>query len=582
MIRKVNNLLLLLSVIFFFYWGFCYLDRDLSWDEVASIKSFSLQPVKYTVTNYPDVNNHVLNSLLYNFITRIYGIRDIYGWFDHVFILRLSQFIFSLLTLFYLYLFCKRFIGGYSASLSVLFLVTCIPWLNWAMQVRGYNISSLFTIMMLYHSLVFIRRSTKRDWGLFVLSLVLSLYTLPSNLYLVAALGMVYLVCWLGSVRMKARELKALKPKERQKVQFRTVHHFTRNSYFILLTGFAAAAVLTLIAYYPILDQVKLEIMGKRAAEFRAEPFYLPDLTQLMPYVLNAFLSWKYLLLIPAGIGLMWYFKCRKTEEKPFTLRITAVLSWLLFIPFIIPFIRGERPHDRTFLYLSPIFALLLADLTQRGINKAITSSKMVGAALIVIFIYSLSSYFLMDNKIQKDLLDDIRSGEKSNTILANFYQSDYYRHADLDLLIDRNKQDSLPVLFCREIDRLAMGEYLHKFNIKYYSVVTTRKEKVFENNEYVYKYRVLFEISKGKGAKPDYVGHEFPNIFNPENDRFSPLYYLLLQSKVINDSTLKFYVVTGAPNNFESMIKYDHPELVFKKLNHQESYHNIYLLGKR
>jgi hypothetical protein len=170
--------------------------------------------------------------------------------------------------------------------------------------------------------------------------------------------------------------------------------------------------------------------------------------------------------------------------------------------------------------------------------------------------------------------------GEKINSMLYNFYQSDEYDLHKLDELIAEVKLNAYPIVMAKEIDRVSEGEYLHKHDLTYYATVWCKPAQA--ENQAGFNYQVLLEISQGKGQKPAYNRIAFPPQIEAKSGRLVPLVSYLIQGNIIDQKEPNFYVLTYDARWFEHTMKTDMKQFKYKRLDKRLSYHNIYFVSKR
>ena len=103
--------------------------------------------------------------------------------------------------------------------------------------------------------------------------------------------------------------------------------------------------ILALILYTPLIGGMLSDPQIQNNL-FRTETF-----TQTFPEVLNAFISYRWLLLPLIAWGLL---NTRKTHWKPIVICLV-----MLTVPFLIFFIQGGTVYGRMFLPMLPFFCLL-------------------------------------------------------------------------------------------------------------------------------------------------------------------------------------------------------------------------------
>ncbi|MEZ4652996.1 MAG: hypothetical protein R3E12_05135 [Candidatus Eisenbacteria bacterium] len=198
--RVQVGLLLALAGITFVLWGVHYAHIDLWWDELDSLTEYALVTFQTTVTKYPYPNNHIFFNLFDNGLTRVWGVRDIYQIMERVAFLRWH----SGDPAEPLGLHLLR--GSTGARVPVgapRSLVTSLPFLNFAMQLRGYGLSMFFVAGLLFHC------ALRRERVSLVSALVTAvfsfalLYTVPSNVYFLFVLGLALVVREVGTLRRR-------------------------------------------------------------------------------------------------------------------------------------------------------------------------------------------------------------------------------------------------------------------------------------------------------------------------------------------------------------------------------------------
>jgi hypothetical protein len=361
----------------FLVWGFHYDDVDLWWDELISLTEYSLVDFETTVTKYLDPNNHILFNLMNNLLTRIWGERDVYRIMDHVAPLRWIQWLIALGTLIYVFLTGRRLFGSVAGALGAIFLVSCLPFLNFATQLRGYNLSMFFVAGLVFHcgwdlrdrSLAHLIMTAVYTFGL--------LYTVPSNVYFLITLSV--LLLWQVIRHARARRGAVV-----------------RCPAFWLLAAIGLGTLLAFLAYTPVLESVT----GNRFVTNRP-----PDrgfiLLRRLPQVLNHLMSYRYLLLLIVLPDLYGALRHRSLGERGRALPLLI----LLLLPFALSFLRNDYAFQRTFIHLAPVFALLLAAGISLAVEARGRSSFASKWLPFIAGLYALSTLPLAHIHIQKKLL---------------------------------------------------------------------------------------------------------------------------------------------------------------------------------
>jgi hypothetical protein len=299
------------------------------------------------VTHYPDVNNHVFFNLLNNFYLKAVGISDLYVAMDHIPLIRVFPLVITLVTMTYMLLLAKRNFNKAVLLMSAIIMVTTMPYLNFALQLRGYSLSAMFLIISVFHFWEFEKSRNYLHGIIAMISTTALLYTIPSNVFFVLSIGFIYGLKWLdASISERKNGNKGLAS-------------FTGNTYFLILLFIALASAFAYLCYLPIVDDIVNE---RHLQQMKGQSFYEYNIKDLVPNVLYAFLSFKFLFIFPVLIS-MWYLlrKLRLKLWSDQSVYRVIFLILLLVLPFVISFIRGDKTPQRSMVPLASVFSLLTA-----------------------------------------------------------------------------------------------------------------------------------------------------------------------------------------------------------------------------
>lgn len=442
--------LVTLGLIPFAYWCIKKIQQDLWWDEIISLKDYALEGFTTTVTVYPDPNNHILFNLMDGLIVKIFGWTNIYEVLNNAFILRTFQAIIALLTVVYTYKIAAKFFSKKFAFISIAFLCSSIPFLNFSLQLRGYNLSILLLVMCVFYTWSFI--SNKKIGNLILTSTLVfaSLYTLPSNIYFFFAFFLTLLFdCAKGLFVLKSKtDKKNLK-----------------QTYLYLFLGLFIALSLCYLAYTPVLDT----LLNNRFVDAtpRKKAYVL---NTLLPSVITSFFSYRWLLLLLPIPLLIFRKKIRKNKvyggnDKTFHFFLFVLL------PFVFLSIHNKQPFERTFVVLIPFFALFISSLTIKLLecfeDKLLLKSTLSYG--LVIYICSTAIYQLYCNEQSLDL--NLTKGKREQNIYRNYYLADNFQPHKLAQFLSAKEQNK-EVLLVDELDRVSFTFYLKKYNIQSQSII--------------------------------------------------------------------------------------------------------------
>ena len=465
----------------FLFWLYQYINLDFWYDEVWSLLNYSFAPLSRTVTDYAVPNNHIFFNLINNLYLRCVGEKSLYALMDHPYVIRLLPLCYTLLTLFYVHRIGRRYFDRLAAWVSVIVLVTTVPYYNFALQVRGYGLSTLLLCAVWYHGWGLEERFGRRDSILSALGTALSLYTLPSNLYFLAGTGAFYLALGVWdrsrSARPKVRKGRPVIPADRgdcRVARWQALYDRSRYFYIVFLMGIGVLTAVLL--YLPVIGGVAGVASGKNS-----RLFYVPTLSSTLPTVFYYFLSHRYLFLPVVAVG--FYFALFKGADPRLARRLMLCLT-LLVLPFVFCFVKGDQPPDRIFVVLTPVFAVVVAVCASHFFRHAVPGGGVRGwwVVLGLVFLYCNVTFAFCIDRVHQRLRENLDEEKKAQDLYYNYYQAYYHPLrviGDFARPYQRGLQPggSLPVLVC-EGDALAFPQYLKKFHIAFYSCDRVEKMK--------------------------------------------------------------------------------------------------------
>tara|TARA_B110001452_G_C15202375_1_gene417213 strand:+ start:55 stop:1545 length:1491 start_codon:yes stop_codon:yes gene_type:complete len=451
--KQIRLILLCLGILPFVYWVYKYVNVDLWYDEVYSISHFVLGGFKKTLFNYPLPNNHVFFNFTSQLISRFLNTRDLNQIAEHVYVFRIFQALITLLTAYYSVQIVKRFFKLDYSLLVIPILFTTIPFMNFSLQLRGYNMSSLFLIMIVYHTWAFIKKGGKRDSIFIVVSSALLIYTIPSNIYMLASILIILFSFFIYH-------------KNQNKTNAKTYY----KAIILIVLGIGV----TITLYLPILKNI---IFNRFSSRETSNIFYS---LELLPQLFLAFLSKKYLLVILFITG-CWFFARKSTNKEK---EILFFVLLLFILPFTLSFLHQKLPFQRVFISLSPIFCILITIPIIKLLEKIpITFITAICAFIIPIYCMSVFLNEIKNNDIE--ISDNIvNKGKMTQDIYQNYYLSDSFNQKEtISHLksITRNKT----VILYNQKDNPSTSLYLAMNGVNFIKVDSQEKlEQIILNNE--------------------------------------------------------------------------------------------------
>ncbi len=537
--KPLEFLLLILSLAPLGYWAYLQLGQDLWWDELISIKNYALADLSTNVTVNPDMNNHIFFNLLNNLYTRLIGQRDFYELLGHPVYLRAFQLLISAGTIYYSYRFFKDFVERKSAFIVVALLVSCIPFLNFSLQLRGYALSMLLLMMMIYHTYHYLQTGKVFHLSLIAFSIFGSLFTLASNIYIV---GSFYIILLISVVLQQKRKNASSIADALISIAKERIHIYT-------FLAVALGLLITFLAYLPTLD----DLLNNRFVDNSPSDRLFVLNTRLVE-VMEYLFSYRWPILLAPAIIL--YSRIRKKTDFSW---LSLVLFTVVTLPFLLSFLHDKAPYQRTFVILAPFFNLFLGILIFKSLDIIHLSNKAKSAIHLGLVIYLSTWSFIEIESNDKQLLDGLREGRKEQNIYRNYYQASRFTPNQISRKVAALNSSKTSVLLLDEIDRVSLVFHLERFDIPSTSLVRIDNKQTKAQGNTFNRVAVI-QQSREKNADVGFFS--FP--FNEENDTKTnkydlmlgintnlrngePVYLLTSSSKFLNESVFinQFYNVT-------------------------------------
>ncbi len=460
---------------------------DFWYDEVVTLKNFVFTSIGTTLSDYHIPNNHLFHNLINNIYLKALGVQNLFALMDSPYKIRLLHFFYTLVAIGFVYLIGLKFFNREIAWFSLMIFVTSIPLYNFALQIRGYILSVMFAVMLVYF--IFAYETKPTPGKLFGIGIIVTLllYTIPLNLYLILAFGIMYLIKFLQK---------------------------HKKEYLYMMVAMVAGTIIAVILYIPVWKG----LVGNKFVESQGL-FNTEILFEVFPKVIAYFVSGKYLIIALILIGLIVNYKGIKFWKEKFAKLIenSKVLLCVFILPFIFSFVRGDRAFDRIFFNLLPIFSIGLGVLVYFALlHKKLENKKVY--IIPGIIVYSYVVFAMQLGSVDSMIKEDIVKGRRTQSLYYYYYLSDYKPRK---LLQDFNtyRDPEVPVILYG-CDIEAMPAYLDKFGIMY-----TKKAR-----------RLAFESLFGKGDR-FYLITIFPIRFSEWFD----LKYPELKSERLNNG-LQFH----------------------------------------
>lgn len=559
----INYLLLGIGILPLLHWMFNHVDQDAWWDELISLKDYALVTFETTRTSYPEPGNHIFFNLFDNLVSRLIGVRDFYEMLDNLWKLRFAQGLLAIGTCVYSFLTVKRFFSERYASLAAIILASTIPFVNFSLQLRGYNMSMLFVSMVIFHGWSYLDSRKLPHLILTGSASFFLLYTIPSNVYFLIGLSTVIGVDWLLQFRSQNKPVedkKGKKKKEKGASLFSFPHLW-------VLAAIGIGAGITFVAYQPVMEQ----LLDNRFVS-KAPPERAFVLTTVFPSVMKAFFSFRWLLLIPILGGLFFWFS---KKELHFDRKKLLQVLVVFLLPFLFLFLHEKVPFERTFVHLAPVFAILIAGISALFLEGLKLNETIKLGIVAALAIYGFGNYIWQDSEINIHLDKNLERNKREQNIYNAFFLADNFQpHEAVKEFIALNDTNSA-VMLVDELDRVSYLYYLEKYDITSYAMIKIQPKQV-EAQGRKFTHVGMFQKSQGKGNKPAF--QQIPANLDDKNKQYNN--YLLLTQVISQIERGKnIYLFTGFPNKAEKAFDMFFKEQISLKRENEFGFANLFKL---
>ena len=251
--------------------------------------------------------------------------------------------------------------------------------------------------------------------------------------------------------------------------------------------------------------------------------FHFPTLGSVMPTTLHYLVSFRYLVPLLAITGLVLALR-RGENREPGRLSLLLCLALLVFVPFVLSFVRGDRPMLRVFVNLAPFLALLLAGLVVLLARHINWLRPRPWLTFVLLFVYCYATFGFGIHHVGQKLHAGIIEGRARQDIFYNYYQA-WYEPGRLAQRFAGSQYDRVTPVVMFDVDYAAMPVYLEQYGIEW--VDAGALETAFERLD-------------------------------------------------------RFYVFTKFPDRFAAMLDRGHPDFGHRRLNNPIRFHNVFLVFRK
>lgn len=418
-----------------------FLQLDLWNDEVYTFKFFILKSYHTILTDYHVPNNHILLNLFYRLYLDVTGIHSLSAAMAHPFVLRLPQLAFAIVTLIYTYRCANLLFNQRSALLALMLLVTTVPYVNFAPQIRGYNLSMMLFSIVLFCSLQYLKSGNWKTWMLICFCTGLLMYTIPSNMYTVMSLGSFFGIALLLKV-----------------VRKHNAAPYPLKAYVGAILALIGGVLLSLLFYWPVLKHVFLNDYVSYL------PFRFSNLLEYFPHVIHCFNSNRGIVFAIAIVVSIVFVKDMRGHAFA-----VLMLVYILLFPFLLIFVLGNNVPDRVFVTLTPIFAVCMSSFFEIFFKRWLPhlSAKLLG--MFMISMYLVLNLNIELHHINRELLADINGDGRRQDLYYNYYLAHFRPEAEVSRISQDATLNKLPVFIigCEPHD---IPHYLEEHHLDFFA----------------------------------------------------------------------------------------------------------------
>ena len=339
-------------------------NNELWFDEIASVQNSVRLPIGTLLRTYGSANNHVLNSVLAHFSVGIFGSEE--PW-----VVRLPSILFGIGGVWAFHFVARQLWTAPTALMGTFMYAMSYHQVYYAQQSRGYSAMLFFALMatglLLRMELTSSRRNNLRDGLGYASAIGLGTYSL---------LLMTFVILGHAAVLLFAKCWK-------------------------LLNWLLAGSLIALMLYAPILGDT-IAYYAQHTSYTGVPLFSSSFLVEIRPILIVLILA---AIVLPVAVLRLW-------RKFPFA---TAILISPAIFNIVIPVLRGQGVHPRSFIYGLPIAYLLLTELLDWA-RQYFRWSPALGASMVAaVSLWALLPYYSTPKQGFRQALDYVAVNQAPN-----------------------------------------------------------------------------------------------------------------------------------------------------------------------
>ena len=359
---KLHLYLLLIILLGGFAFRVLYLFQPLRHDEAFTFTNYASKPLFLALSNYSFPNNHLFHTLCVHISYLIFG--------NHTWAIRLPAFLAGIATLPVSYLLVRALYGKHTALITVGLIAVSSALIEYATNARGYAFIILLFLLTLSIANYLRKKNNTVAWLFLSILFAIGFHTVPVMLYPCGTVLLwMVLSAWQNDFSLSLKQT--------------CLQLFKCGIVTVLLTS---------LLYLPVILASGMDaIIHNRFVQ----PMPISTFMAHLPTRLSdVWLQWSRdyspilttILMIFCGVALLFH---RQMAQHKIGLALPACLSLAILLPT-----QGVLPPERVWLYLLPIFLMLVSVGIMVLIGQTLPYQMHSKAAMIITLCLSTWSIF--------------------------------------------------------------------------------------------------------------------------------------------------------------------------------------------
>jgi len=380
----------------------------------------------------------MMKFIPFNILYLLHFIDSISLLFDNPWKLRIVPFIYSVFTAYFTYKIGAKFANKTVGLLALIILMTTLPYYNFSLQIRGYGLSFMLSVMLVYYLLQYFNNLKRKELTKTGLLACLLFYCIPSNLYFLLSiiLALAFYII----------------------INKNSISELLFNKYSFSVYAIAIGILLALLLYLPMAN----EVFSNKYVEL-GNYFNLAGLKYSVLTVLYGLIYNRWLIISLSIIGFFIGYKYLIKKNLILVLCISTVI-----VPLLIVWASGQGAPSRIFTFCLPFVSLFMATSLFGGWSKYFPIDRTKDWIIVsCVFAITIISLFNQLEKLERKLITDIAESVRTQSMYHQFYSARYWPLRSMKFFKPIYTNNKLPVVVVG-CEPHGIPNYLEKFNIPY------------------------------------------------------------------------------------------------------------------